>query len=206
MGGVNKLVFYSNPACHYSHRVRMVLAEKGITAEILDIKEGFPSPKLIEVNPYASLPTLVDRDLVLWDSNIIMEYLDERYPYPPLLPAYPVARANSRLLIHRIQKDWCSLVDDITSLQKRKSIYAKERRELRESLIDVSDLFSGNSPFLLEEKSLVECCLLPLLWRLPSFGIDMPASAKPLIDYMESRFESTAFKTSLSSIELKMRR
>ncbi|MGK9568521.1 glutathione S-transferase N-terminal domain-containing protein, partial [Salmonella enterica subsp. enterica] len=89
------------PADHYSHRVRIVLAEKGVSAEIISVEAGRHPPKLIEVNPYGSLPTLVDRDLALWESTVVMEYLDERYPHPPLLPVYPVARANSRLLIHR---------------------------------------------------------------------------------------------------------
>lgn len=111
MGVTNRLACYSDPADHYSHRVRIVLAEKGVSAEIIYVEAGRQPPKLIEVNPYGSLPTLVDRDLALWESTVVMEYLDERYPHPPLLPVYPVARANSRLLIHRIQRDWCGLVD-----------------------------------------------------------------------------------------------
>ena len=111
MGATNRLACYSDPANHYSHRVRIVLAEKGVSAEIISVEAGRQPPKLIEVNPYGSLPTLVDRDLALWESTVVMEYLDERYPHPPLLPVYPVARANSRLLIHRIQRDWCGLVD-----------------------------------------------------------------------------------------------
>jgi stringent starvation protein B len=111
MGVTNRLACYSDPADHYSHRVRIVLAEKGVSAEIIDVVEGRHPARLIEVNPYGSVPTLVDRDLALYESTVVMEYLDERYPHPPLLPVYPVARANSRLLIHRIQRDWCGLVD-----------------------------------------------------------------------------------------------
>ena len=107
MAVANRLACYSDPADHYSHRVRIVLAEKGVSAEIIDVEPGRYPPKLTEVNPYGSLPTLVDRDLALYESTVVMEYLDERYPHPPLLPVYPVARANSRLLMHRIQRDWC---------------------------------------------------------------------------------------------------
>jgi len=117
MAVTNRLTCYSDPADHYSHRVRLVLAEKGVSVEIIDVEQGRCPPKLAEVNPYGSVPTLVDRDLALYESSVVIEYLDERYPHPPLLPVYPVARANSRLLMHRIQRDWCVLVDRI--LDKR---------------------------------------------------------------------------------------
>jgi RNA polymerase-associated protein len=104
MGVTNRLACYSDPADHYSHRVRIVLAEKGVGVEIISVEAGRQPPKLLEANPYGSVPTLVDRDLALYESTVVMEYLDERYPHPPLLPVYPVARANSRLLIHRIQR------------------------------------------------------------------------------------------------------
>nr|BFE94394.1 hypothetical protein GCM10020185_49300 [Pseudomonas brassicacearum subsp. brassicacearum] len=141
MGVTNRLACYSDPADHYSHRVRIVLAEKGVSAEIIYVEAGRQPPKLIEVNPYGSLPTLVDRDLALWESTVVMEYLDERYPHPPLLPVYPVARANSRLLIHRIQRDWCGLVDLILDSRTKEPARVVARKELRESLTGVSPLF-----------------------------------------------------------------
>ena len=146
MGVTNRLACYSDPADHYSHRVRIVLAEKGVSAEIIYVEAGRQPPKLIEVNPYGSLPTLVDRDLALWESTVVMEYLDERYPHPPLLPVYPVARANSRLLIHRIQRDWCGLVDLILDSRTKEAARAVARKELRESLTGVSPLFA-DKPF-----------------------------------------------------------
>ncbi|KTC38024.1 stringent starvation protein A [Pseudomonas putida] len=179
MGVTNRLACYSDPADHYSHRVRIVLAEKGVSAEIINVEGGRLPPRLIEVNPYGSTPTLVDRDLALFESTVVMEYLDERYPHPPLLPVYPVARANSRLLIHRIQR--------------------------RESLTGVSALFADKPCFLSEEQSLVDCCLLPILWRLPIMGIELPRPAKPLLDYMERQFAREAFKASLSAAEREMR-
>lgn len=108
MASINKLTCYSDPADHYCHRIRLVLAEKNVAVEVIDIEAGRRPPMLAEVNPYGSVPTLVDRDLALYEPTVVMEYLDERYPHPPLLPDYPVKRANSRLLIHRIQRDWCS--------------------------------------------------------------------------------------------------
>jgi len=205
MGVTNRLACYSDPADHYSHRVRIVLAEKGVSAEIISVEAGRQPPKLIEVNPYGSLPTLVDRDLALWESTVVMEYLDERYPHPPLLPVYPVARANSRLLIHRIQRDWCVLVDLILDSRTKEPARVQARKELRESLTGVSALFADKPFFLSTELSLVDCCLLPILWRLPVLGIELPRPAKPLLDYMERQFARETFQASLSGVERDMR-
>lgn len=205
MGVTNRLACYSDPADHYSHRVRIVLAEKGVSVEIISVEAGRQPPKLLEANPYGSVPTLVDRDLALYESTVVMEYLDERYPHPPLLPVYPVARANSRLLIHRIQRDWCSLVDLILDPRSKEPARVQARKELRESLTGVSPLFADKACFLSEEQSLVDCCLLPILWRLPVLGIELPRPAKPLLDYMERQFAREAFKASLSDAERDMR-
>lgn len=205
MAVTNRLTCYSDPADHYSHRVRIVLAEKGVSAEITDVLPGKYPSALLEVNPYASLPTLVDRDLALYESTVVMEYLDERYPHPPLLPVYPVARANSRLLIHRIQRDWCAQVDLILDPRSKESARALARKELRESLTGVSPLFADKPYFLSEELSLVDCCLLPILWRLPVLGIELPRQAKPLLDYMDRQFAREAFRASLSAVERDMR-
>lgn len=205
MAAVNKLTCYSDPADHYCHRVRLVLAEKNVVVDIQDIEAGRCPPKLAEVNPYGSVPTLVDRDLALYESTVIMEYLDERYPHPPLMPVYPVARANTRLLMHRIQRDWCSLVDRVLDNRQKEADRALARKELRESLTGVSPLFAEKSFFLSEEMSLVDCCLLPVLWRLPVLGIELPRPAKPLLDYMERSFAREAFQASLSTVERDMR-
>ncbi|MDC3737890.1 glutathione S-transferase N-terminal domain-containing protein [Pseudomonas syringae pv. syringae] len=205
MGVTNRLACYSDPADHYSHRVRIVLAEKGVSAEIIEVVAGRHPPQLIEVNPYGSVPTLVDRDLALYESTVVMEYLDERYPHPPLLPVYPVARANSRLLIHRIQRDWCGLVDLILDTRTKEPARVQARKELRESLAGVSPLFAEKAFFMSDELSLVDCCLLPILWRLPILGIELPRPAKPLLDYMERQFAREAFQTSLSDAEREMR-
>ncbi|HKS12919.1 MAG TPA: glutathione S-transferase N-terminal domain-containing protein [Pseudomonas sp.] len=206
MGVTNRLACYSDPADHYSHRVRLVLAEKGVSVQIIDVDAGRVPAKLIEVNPYGSVPTLVDRDLALYESSVVMEYLDERYPHPPLLPVYPVARGNSRLLMHRIQRDWCALVDVILDPRGKDSARTQARKELRESLTGVSPLFAEMPCFMSEEQSLVDCCLLPILWRLPVMGIELPRQAKPLLDYMERQFAREAFQASLSAAEREMRK
>lgn len=205
MDMANRLICYSDPADHYSHRVRMVLAEKGIAVQVFDINPEQGSGKLAEINPHGSLPTLIDRDLLLYEPGVIMEYLEERYPHPPLLPVYPVARANSRLLMHRIQSDWCVLADRILDRCSGESICNQLRRDLLKSLLDVSPLFAEKPYFLSEEPSLVDCCLLPLLWRLPLLGIELPRSAKPLLEYMERQFARQAFQASLSAVERDMR-
>ncbi|MFK0313588.1 glutathione S-transferase N-terminal domain-containing protein [Pseudomonas sp. NPDC090233] len=206
MGVTNRLACYSDPADPYSHRVRLVLAEKGVSVQIIDVDPGRLPPKLVEVNPYGSVPTLVDRDLTLYESTVVMEYLEERYPHPPLMPVYPVARGNSRLLIHRIQRDWCALADTVLDPRSSDAARAEARKALRESLTGVSPLFNEFACFMSDEQSLVDCCLLPILWRLPVMGIELPRQAKPLLDYMERQFAREPFLASLSSVEREMRK
>ncbi len=208
MGVVAKrssMTFFSDGNDHYCHRVRIVLAEKGVAVEINEVDPDNIPEDLTSLNPYNSVPTLVDRDLVLYEPNIMMEYLDERFPHPPLLPVYPVARAQSRLYVHRIQRDWCVLADTILS-GKDVDAANKARKELRESLITTSQIFAEKPYFMSEEYSIVDCCTAPLLWRLPEMGIDLPEKqTQDLHDYMERLFEREAFQASLSEAEQEMR-
>jgi RNA polymerase-associated protein len=164
------MTLYSGPLDIYSHQVRIVLAEKGVTVDVLNVDTNHPSEDLIELNPYNSLPTLVDRDLVLYKSRIIMEYLDERFPHPPLLPVYPVARAKCRLMIYRIEHDWYSLVSKIESGNPKQAETARE--ELKNGLLAVMPIFANSPYFLSDDFTLVDCVLAPLLWRLPQMGIE----------------------------------
>lgn len=209
MGVVAKrssMTFFSDPADHYCHRVRIVLAEKGVTVDIVDVDPASPTQELADLNPYNSLPTLVDRELVLYESKIMMEYLDERFPHPPLLPVYPVARGESRLYMYRIERDWCHLVDAITKGGNAKTL-DKYRKELREGLTSVAPIFGERPFFMSEEFTLVDCCLAPILWRLPSLGVEIPNAkqTRPLLAYMERLFSREAFKESLSAAEREMR-
>lgn len=209
MGVVAKrssMIFFSDPTSHYSHRVRIVLAEKGVTVDLVEADTAHPPAELSELNPYNSLPTLVDRDLVLYESKVMMEYLDERFPHPPLLPVYPVARAESRLLIHRIEKDWCSLVDSMLTTRSD-NVIKKASKELKEGITAIAPIFAEKPFFMSEEFTLVDCCLAPILWRLPSLGIDIRSSkqTKPLLAYMDSLFARESFQESLSEEEREMR-
>jgi RNA polymerase-associated protein len=184
-----------------SHKVRIVLAEKGVTVDILNVDPKDTPQELIDINPYGTIPTLIDRDLVLYDANIIMEYLDERFPHPPLLPVYPVARAKCRMMIFRIDRDWYSLVDRIL-LAPNKEEAAEARKDLRGSLLSLAPIFSDTLYFLNDEFSLVDCCVAPLLWRLPLLGIELPAQiAKPIKEYCQRVFSRESFQASLTEPE-----
>ncbi len=202
----SSMTLFSDPTCQYSHRVRIVLAEKGVTVDIEDIEANGVTEEILEANPYGTLPTLVDRDLALYESKVVMEYLDERFPHPPLLPVYPVARAQSRLWIHRIERDWCTLIDQIVASPDSKKAEAA-RKEFRESLISVASIFADMDFFMNEEFTLVDCCLGPMLWRLPQLGIDLPSNrqVKPLLDYMDRLFARPSFEESLTDLEREIR-
>ena len=202
----SSMVFYSDGNDHYSQRVRLVLAEKGVAVEIVDVEPGNMPEDLVDLNPYNSLPTLVDRDLILYESQVIMEYLDERFPHPPLLPVYPVARAQSRLFMYRIQRDWCGYVDTIVAGRSKDTVIDRARNELRESLIAIAPIFADKPFFMNDEFTLVDCCVGPILWRLPVLGIDVPPKqGKPILSYMDNLFNRDSFQASLSEAELDMR-
>ena len=209
MGVVAKrssMTFYSDGTSHYSHRVRIVLAEKGVAVETIDVDLDNKPEDLAALNPYNTLPTLVDRDLVLYEADIMMEYLDERFPHPPLFPVYPVARAQSRLWIFRIQKDWCSLVDSIMAGSGTSSQVEQTRKNLRESLISIAPIFGEKPFFMSDEFTIVDCCVTPILWRLPVMGIELPKTktTKPLLDYRDRLFERESVMASLSEQEKEM--
>lgn len=193
------MTLYSDPLSPYSHSVRFVLAEKSVAVDIQNVDLDSKPEDLAELNPYNSLPTLVDRDLVLYDARVIMEYLDERFPHPPLLPVDPVSRARSRLLIHRVDKDWYGLLESITSESEKQAI--RGRKLLRESLVATAPVFEAKSYFMSDEFTLVDCCIAPLLWRLPLYGIDLPSEANAVRAYAKRVFSRESFRSSLSEAE-----
>ena len=195
------MTLYSGALDIFSHRVRIVLAEKGVSVEVIntDVSDKDKLEDLLELNPYGSSPTLVDRELVLYDANIIMEYLDERFPHPPLMPVYPVARAKTRLMIYRIDREWGDLVRII---EKGKPTDVQAAcKELRHYLIKLAPVFNGSAFFLNEEFSLVDCCIAPILWRLPAWGISLPPEAKAVYKYAERMFARDSFQASLTEAE-----
>ena len=182
-----------------SHRVRMVLAEKGINHEIVNIDPEDVLDELIEFNPYNSAPTLVDRDLVLYDSQLIMEYLDERFPHPPLMPVDPVNRAKLKMLLIRIKRDWDPLVAKLIGKTDKQGV--KQRKQLRESLTTIAPVFERTPFFMSEEFTLVDCALAPLLWRLNEMCVELPDSAAAVTEYAQRIFSRESFQESLSDTE-----
>ncbi|GLS83377.1 stringent starvation protein SspA [Paraferrimonas haliotis] len=196
------MTLYSGASDLYSHQTRIVLAEKGVSVDVTQVDPNHLPEELVELNPYNTVPTLVDRELVLYQSRIIMEYLDERFPHPPLMPVYPVSRGSSRLMMHRIENDWYQLVDNIT-----KGVNADaSRRQLQDSILSLAPLFAEYTYFMSEEFSLMDCYVAPLLWRLPVLGISVEGEAgKEIKAYMKRVFERESFKASLTEIEREMR-
>lgn len=192
---------YSDNDDVYSHQVRIVLAEKGVNVEILHAKQGEAPDDLFAVNPYGSVPTLLDRELVLYEARIIMEYLDERFPHPPLLPVYPVARAEARKMMHRVEQDWYYLLQRI----KSGNDVEQARQHLLDSLVSLEPVFADKPYFLSDEFSLLDCALAPLLWRLPQLGIETPAKMKGLNAYMQRLFKRDSFQASLTDAERQLR-
>jgi len=198
------MTLFSKPTCIHSHRTRMVLAEKNINIDIADV-EGPDLPEdLMDLNPYHTVPTLVDRDLVLYDSRVIIEYLDERFPHPPLMPVDPVTRARFRLALFRIENDWYQLAEQFEEDGERK-LSTKSRKMLRDSILASVDLFSAKKYFLSDEFSLVDCSIAPILWRLPVYGIELGSQAEPIDSYLKRVFERRSFQDSLTELEQEMR-
>ncbi len=201
----SSMTLLSDQVSHYSHRVRIVLAEKGVTCDIIDTDAKNLPADLVDVNPYGSLPTLLDRDLVLYESKVIMEYLDERFPHPPLLPVYPVARGESRLFIYRIERDWCKLVDEIEAGRAKNP--EQSAKDLGDGLVGIAPIFGDKPFFMSDEFTLVDCCLGPILWRLDALGVKLPSNkqVKPLLEYMKRLFDMESFQESLTELEREMR-
>ena len=196
------MTLFSSPTCPMSHCARFVLHEKGITADIEYYDPNDPPEDLLELNPTGTSPTLIERDLVLYDSRIIMEYLDERFPHPPLHQMDPVSRATARMLIKRIDQDWYQLLEEILNSGEKKS--ARAKKLLRESLLAAASVFAARPYFMSEEFSLIDCAIAPLLWRLPSIGIDVSTHNDVINNYAQRIFKRAAFKRSLSEAEKEM--
>jgi len=194
---------FSSPQCPYCHRTRIVLAEKDIAFETIDVDMNKMPEDLSELNPYNTVPTLIDRDLVLYDSRVIVEYLDERFPHPPLMPVDPVSRAKTRLALHRVEKDWYPLMHDI--LTRGEKAAAKARKMLRESFISSAEVFDVMPYFLSQDFTLIDATIAPVLWRLPVLGIELPKEAQSVLDYAERVFERETFQLSLTETEREMR-
>lgn len=198
------MTLFSDPTDPWSHRTRLVLAEKSVNIDYIDVQHGNLPEDLLDLNPYNSVPTLVDRELVLYDSRVIVEYLDERFPHPPLMPVDPVTRAQYRLYLYRIERDWYSEADRIVSSGDRKTVN-RARKALRDSIVSTAEIFAAKKFFLSDEFSLVDCSIAPVFWRLPVFEIELPAQARPILRYMDTVFSRPSFQFSLTELEQEMR-
>ncbi len=200
---MHTMTLYSDPNNAQSHRVRIVLGEKDLVFKIEEVLSGQNNEDLIALNPNNTTPTFVDRNLVLYESRVIMEYLDERFPHPPLMPVDPVIRAKTRMVLHYIEKDLYGLLDDVKSSGEKKSSAAKQK--LKENLLLSLDFIQGKKYFLSDDFSIIDCSMAPILWRLPEFGIELPKSAKPIIKYSERLFQRNSFLENLSEQEEEIR-
>lgn len=210
------MTLLSGANCVFSHCCRMVLLEKDVEHSVEYVNVGEVPPRLGELNPYAETPTLLDRDLVLYETRVIVEYLDERFPHPPLLPIDPVARAKTRLMIARLTRDWLFQVNQVQleeskakarskPLSKAAAAAAEELRgEIRDGLLALTPLFSQKPFFLSDEYTLADAYFTPLLWRLPSLGVQLPKQAAPLSEYAERMFRRLTFFESLSPQEAEL--
>lgn len=199
------MTLYSGAMDILSHRVRIVLAEKGVSYEVINVETRGKPEELLELNPYGSVPTLVDRELALYEPNIITEYLDERFPHPPLMPVYPVARAKARLIIYRFDKEWKPV---IKKLESGKTPEAKAAaKELASYLVQLVPIFNASSYFMGDDFTLIDCCLAPVLWRLPAWGITFsPTEMKVINKYAERIFQRDSFQASLTEAEHELRK
>lgn len=197
------MTVFSDPACPFSHQMRIVINEKEIDAQIEELVEGEWPEEVAAANPYGTGPTLFDRDLVLFDSRVIIDYFDERFPHPPLMPVDPVARAKARLMQHRIDTDWYSLWNALSGRERGKA--TKARKTIQEDLTVLAPLFENSPFFMSDEFSMLDCTLAPLLWRLPALGIKLPASAKAVENYAARIFRRDSFQASLTDLERAMR-
>lgn len=194
------MTLYSNDTDPYCHMVRIVLAEKGINYEVHDVDLDDTPEDLKDLNPYNEVPTLVDRDLVLYGHQVIMEYLDERFPHPPLMPVDPVSRARNRLMLRRIERDWYTLSNKIAKGEDVENT----RKELADSLLTVAPIFEQKKFFMSDDFTVMDCAIAPLLWRLQHYGVQLPSSASALITYAATVFNREAFKESLTEAEEEM--
>lgn len=196
------LTLYTTADDVQCHRARLVLAAKGVSYERVLVDPARPPEDLVDLNPYASTPTLVDRDLTLFDTSVVCEYLDERYPHPPLMPIDPQSRARLRVAAVRIEKDWLTEVDIIRAGGRPADA---ARKRLRAHLLSSVPLFKAAKFFLNPEMSLADCLVAPVIWRLPWLGVELGREGKPVIDYGERLFHSQGFARSMTDQEKAMR-
>jgi stringent starvation protein A len=198
------MILYSGNACPFSHRCRIVLYEKGMDFEIKNIDLQEKPDEVAAMNPYSQVPILVERDLTLYESNIINEYIDERFPHPQLMPADPVMRARARLFLFNIEQDLFGHLSEVRSSTAK--VAEKARMIIRDNLTQIAPIFAKQKFMLGDDYSMLDVAVAPLLWRLDYLGIQLPKQAAPLLKYAERIFSRPAFIEALTPIEKSMRK
>ncbi|MDH5823843.1 glutathione S-transferase N-terminal domain-containing protein [Luteimonas sp. RD2P54] len=199
----NALTLFSSVDDVLCHRVRLVLAAKGVTYDLIAVDPQSPPEDLLDLNPYHSVPTLVERDLVLYAASVVCEYLDERYPHPPLMPVDPLSRARLRLAMLRLEHDWVPQIQAIQLGNKQQAEAGRKR--LRELLTASVPLFKASKFFLSAEMSLADCAMAPIIWRLQALGVALPKDGKAIEDYGNRIFRGPGFVRSLTPQEKNLR-
>lgn len=199
----NTLTLFSSTDDVSCHRVRLVLAAKGVTYDLVPVDPQNPPEDLIDLNPYQSVPTLVERDVVLYSASVLSEYLDERYPHPPLMPVDPLSRARLRLAMLHIELDWVPQVQAIQLGNKNQAEAGRKR--LKELLAQSLPVFKASKFFLNPEMSLADCTMAPIIWRLDALGVGLPRDGKVIEEYGNRIFRNPGFIRSLTEQEKKLR-
>ncbi|MDR0674474.1 MAG: glutathione S-transferase N-terminal domain-containing protein [Zoogloeaceae bacterium] len=194
---------YSGTTCPFSHRCRIVLYEKGMDFQVVDVDIFNKPEELAAVNPYHRVPVLVERDLELYEPNIINEYIDERFPHPQLMPPDPIMRARARQLLSSMEREIFCYIDP---LEKSLKTTARARENIRDRLSELAPIFSKQKFMLGDDFSMLDVAIAPLLWRLDHYGIELPKTAAPLMKYAERIFSRQGFIDALTPSEKAMRR
>jgi RNA polymerase-associated protein len=198
------MTLYSGTTDPYSHRCRFVLYEKGMDFQVIDV-DVFNKPEdLAVMNPYNTVPVLVERDLILYEANIINEYIDERFPHPQLMPPDPVMRARARLFLHRFENELFCHIPGLESSNTK--VAEKARASVRENLTQISPVFTKQKFMLGDEFSMLDVAIAPLLWRLDHYGIQLDKEAAPLMKYSERLFSRPAYIEAMTPAEKAMRK
>jgi RNA polymerase-associated protein len=201
----SETVLYSAPNSLESHAIRFIASEKDLECDVMHTEFGDMPEELIAYNPTETMPTLFDRELILYDMAVIMEYLDERFPFPPMLPIDPIDKAEKRTLIYRFTRakdNWYQLVDDV--LNGTKKVADNSRKILTNNLIELVPLFEYKPFFKSDTLGAVDAAIAPVLWRLKAMNIELPASASAVNDYANRIFAVESFQESLTDAEKEM--
>jgi RNA polymerase-associated protein len=198
------MTLYSGTTDPYSHRCRFVLFEKGMDFQIIDVDVFGKQEDVAAMNPYNRVPVLVERDLILYEANIINEYIDERFPHPQLMPPDPVLRARARLFLHRFEQELFCHIEAIERGQQR--VADKARQAIRDNLTQISPVFTKQKFMLGDEFSMLDVAIAPLLWRLEMYGIQLGKDAAPLMKYAERLFSRPAYIEAMTPAEKAMRK